>query len=118
MSDAVVRLNAALEGRYAIERELEAAEKDTMRLYTRIALLALIPMVTSGCSFILVKGPPSGHRQLPSFACTEHKTVPTVHIVPIPNDLRKSTWFNGFSGTSWERYSDGEIANRPHTVHL
>ena len=52
-----------------------------MRLYTRIALLALMPLVAAGCSFVLVKAPPPGHQELASFDCTAEKSVPIVDAI-------------------------------------
>lgn len=51
-----------------------------MRLYARIALLALIPAVTGGCSFMFVNGPPTGHQELASFTCTESKGLPKADL--------------------------------------
>jgi len=44
-----------------------------MRLSTRAALLSLLPLVTAGCSFIFVNGPPPGHQELAYFTCTDTK---------------------------------------------
>jgi hypothetical protein len=68
-----------------------------VRLYTRIALLTLIPVVAGGCSFVLVEAPPPGHQELSSFECTEEKTVPTVDAI-----------FTGLNASSVIGIADGD----------
>lgn len=50
---------------------------DVVRNALSCLLLALIPAVTGGCSFMLVNGPPTGHQELASFTCTESRNLPT-----------------------------------------
>jgi hypothetical protein len=46
--------------------------------FTRVALLALLPLATGGCGFILVHGPPQGHEQMVYISCTESDAGPIV----------------------------------------
>lgn len=42
------------------------------------ALLAALTLSVSGCSFLLVNGPPPEHAHMDYFSCTESNAVPTI----------------------------------------
>jgi len=44
-------------------------------------LLAVLPVATAGCGFLLVQGPPSGHQQMTAFSCTEGTAGPILDLV-------------------------------------
>jgi hypothetical protein len=44
----------------------------------RSGLPALLALVTTGCSLVMVKGPPRGHETMAEFTCTEGRTLPWI----------------------------------------
>jgi hypothetical protein len=49
--------------------------------FRRLAPVALIATASSGCSYLFVKGPPTGHENLPYFTCTESNLVPALDAI-------------------------------------
>ena len=45
-----------------------------------VVVLALLPLLLTGCGFVLTQGPPSGHEQMAAFSCTESNAGPTLDI--------------------------------------
>jgi hypothetical protein len=48
------------------------------RLVSELALISCLSVSGSGCSYLLVNGPPSGHEGLDGFSCTESKVIPAL----------------------------------------
>lgn len=48
------------------------------RTARRLVLISCLSLSASGCSVLLVNGPPSNHATLDNFACTESKAVPGI----------------------------------------
>ena len=44
-------------------------------------VLALVPLLASGCGFLISQGPPTGHEQMAAFSCTESNAGPTIDVV-------------------------------------
>ena len=49
--------------------------------FRRIVLLAYLGFASSGCGFLLTKGPPGNHAQLPDFTCTESSVAPLLDVL-------------------------------------
>lgn len=47
----------------------------------RIALWAGLTLSLSGCSFLLVRGPPPDHLALDDFECTEQRGAPSIDVL-------------------------------------
>lgn len=43
--------------------------------------LGLMPLLVSGCGFLISQGPPTGHEQMTAFSCTESNTGPVLDLV-------------------------------------
>ncbi len=48
---------------------------------TRTALIGVISLCASGCSFLFVQGPPAGHEQMRVVSCTDSKTLPLLDAI-------------------------------------
>jgi hypothetical protein len=62
----------------------------------------------SGCSYLFVKGPPTGHDVLPYFTCTESNVVPTLDAI----------WagLNGFGAARAASAEDGTYVNQDEAI--
>ena len=48
---------------------------------TRAAVIGVISLCASGCSFLFVEGPPPGHEQMRVVSCTDSKTLPLLDAI-------------------------------------
>ncbi len=48
------------------------------RILSKLVLITCLSVSGSGCSYVLVNGPPPGHEGLDHFSCTESKVVPAL----------------------------------------
>ena len=46
-----------------------------------LLLVAVLPLATSACGWLLVQGPPTGHEQMSAFSCTESDVAPALDLV-------------------------------------
>jgi hypothetical protein len=53
----------------------------SVRSFRRLVLIGCLTVLASGCSFVFVHGPPSGHQDLQDFSCTEGKTLPAIDAI-------------------------------------
>jgi hypothetical protein len=52
-----------------------------IRALLKVLKLSVGAGAVSGCGFVLVQGPPSGHEQMTSFSCTESNAGPILDVV-------------------------------------
>ena len=73
---------------------------------TRTALIGVISLCASGCSFLFVKGPPAGHEQMRVVSCTDSKTLPLLDAIQAGLGAATAIFALADAGASNTRGSD------------
>ena len=55
-------------------------ENLTRRRGALLGVLLPLSLLSSGCSFLVVHGPPTGHEAMSTFSCTESRGAPIIDI--------------------------------------
>jgi hypothetical protein len=73
----------------------------------------LFTVMLSGCSFVLVSGPPSNHAQLPSFDCTTSRVGPILDTVWTGLQVLRIIGTASTSDAEWQQRIDDSTPGAP-----